>query len=107
APSATVSPTSLTFGSASVGTTSAAQLVSVTNTGFTALDITVAKGGADPLQFTQPNGCNGVHLLRGLTCTISVAFAPTSSGAKTASLTIGFNGAVPDQTVTLAGTGVA
>jgi hypothetical protein len=50
----TFSPTSLTFAAQAIGTTSAAQSITIANTGSGSLFInSAATRGADPLDFTQ------------------------------------------------------
>jgi hypothetical protein len=101
AASFTVLPASLAFGNVAMGSASAAQPVTVTNTGTGALPITsIALTGANPTQYSETNNC-GTSLTAGSTCTISVVFAPTSTGSLPATLTV--NG----QSVALTGTGTA
>jgi hypothetical protein len=99
------SPTALAFGSQLRNTSSAAQFVTVTNTGTVQLTITsVTISGPNPGQFSQTNGCAS-PLTVGASCTISVVFRPTSAGAKTANLNVNAGGGAGTQSVTLAGTG--
>jgi len=72
APAVTFSPTSLTFGSQDVGTTSAPQSILVTNSGTANLFVNSAQTrGADPLDFTQvDDGCSGLTLAPGGTCSV-------------------------------------
>jgi hypothetical protein len=65
APAVTLTPTSLTFGAQEIGTTSAAQSVTVANTGTAPLFInSAATRGADPLDFTEVfDGCSGLSVL--------------------------------------------
>jgi hypothetical protein len=103
-------PPAVAFGATPVGATSAAQLVTVTNSGTATLQIaSVGLAGADAGQFTATDeGCGGAALAPGATCTVSVAFAPTSAGAHTdASLTITSDAASSPDAVALSGTGVA
>jgi hypothetical protein len=107
APVATVTaPVAVTTFTAVVGTTSAAQVVTVTNDGDAPLNVTAATlGGANGDQFTIPsNGCTVVA--PGTSCALTVAFRPTSAGAKTANLVIAHN-AGADSVVALAGIGTA
>lgn len=107
APSAGVAPAALNFGTQRVGTTSAAQLVTVTNGGLLPLTISsVVKTGTNAAEFTNPVGCAGVTLTFGLSCTISVAFAPTTVGVKTAALSIAHNAAGSPPVVPLSGNSV-
>ena len=89
APAATLSAASLALGSVATLTTSAAQTVTVTNTGNAPLVVTGVTT-SDP-QFVVTNGCTTVAPTS--TCNINVAFAPTSIGAKTATLNIASNAA--------------
>jgi hypothetical protein len=100
-PTDTLSATALNFTGTPVGQLSAAQPVTITNTGGVALAISaIAISG----QFTQSNTC-GTSLAGGATCAISVVFAPTTLGPLTGTLTI--TDALQTQTVSLTGTGTA
>ena len=104
-PLATITPASLAFGNRAVGTTSANQAITITNSGSGVLAIASAtRTGTNPNQFALTNNCT--TLVSGASCTINVRFAPTSTGAKTASVTIVHNAAGSPQVVTLTGTGV-
>jgi hypothetical protein len=99
-----VSPTSLAFGSVLDGTTSAAQTLTVSNTGgaaFTGINVVVTA------PFSRAGGTCGATLAAGNTCTINVTFTPTAPGAATGTATITGNVTVTGSPVTLAGTGVA
>jgi hypothetical protein len=101
-PGATISPTSLSFGSVGETITSASQAVTLTNSGNAALSITsIAAGGS----FAETNTC-GSSLAVGANCQIAVTFTPMSSGALTGSLTVTDNAQNSPQTVSLSGTGV-
>jgi predicted acylesterase/phospholipase RssA len=101
----TVLPTSVAFGSEQTNVRSAAMLVTVTNTGNAPLLITsIALSGQDPRLFSQINTCRS-SVAVGAACTISVVFKPTSTGSKTATLSV--NGGAGTQSVALSGTGVA
>jgi Ca2+-binding RTX toxin-like protein len=106
-PIATVTPTSLPFGSQTVNTTSAAVSVTVTNTGTGELTVDGATlSGTDAAMFGRSNGCTGA-LAPNTSCTVDVTFTPTSTGGKTASLSIAHNAAGSPSTVALTGSGVA
>jgi hypothetical protein len=103
-PVAVVAPASLTFGSQTTGTTSAAQTVTLSNTGSAALTVASVSIAGD---FSQTNNC-GSSVAVGDSCTISVTFTPTAAGARTGTLTVtdNSNGATGStQTVSLTGTG--
>lgn len=95
-PVAFATPTSLTFASQAVGTTSAAQTFTLTNEQITSLGMSITMAG----DFAETDTC-GSSLGPDLSCTISVIFKPTAAGSRTGSVTI--PGA--PQNLTLVGTG--
>jgi len=100
-----LSPSSLTFASQFVGTTSAPQTVTLVNSGSATLNITsvtVTAGSG----FTQTNNC-GTSVAAGSSCTISVSFSPTGSGTASGTLSVTDNTTGSPQTVSLTGTGVS
>ena len=102
---ASLSPSSLTFASQAVGATSAAQTITLNNTGNAALSITsIAFTGADPTDFTEVNTCSP-SVAAGGNCTIVILFTPSAAGTRGASLTITDNASGSPQSVSLAGTG--
>lgn len=102
-----VSPTSLTFGSQAVGTTSPSQQVTLYNSTPSALTIDNIYGsGSDPADFKQTNNC-GSSVAAGGTCTINVSFAPQTTGTLTATLNVSDSASNSPQTVTLTGTGIS
>ncbi len=103
APAVTLSPTSLTFAAETVGSTSAPQTVTLTNSGSAALSITKIAASGD---YTQSNGC-GASLAVGASCTISVTFSPKGSGSRTGSVAITDNASGSPQSFSLSGTGIA
>jgi len=105
APAVTLAPTSLTFASQSVGTSSAAQNINLTNSGEANLTVTgITITGADPGDYSQTNNCPA-NLTAAFNCTIAVVFKPTATGSRTASVSIADNAAGAPQTVPLSGTG--
>jgi hypothetical protein len=105
APIVTLSPTTLTFATQLVSTTSAPQAVTLTNIGTAALTISrISMTGANPTDYLESNNC-GSTVAVNTTCTISVAFHPKARGTRTASLSISDNAAGSPQNVTLSGTG--
>jgi hypothetical protein len=108
APAFSVSPSSpYDFGSVEVGS-DASQVFTVTNTGNADLVIgQLSLGGADAAQLDLPagdDGCSGQTVVASSSCMATVRFAPTSTGAKSATLTVPDNAGSPD-TVSLTGTG--
>ena len=83
------------FGNQDISTRSATQTVTIQNNGDDPLDISsVELGGADPDQFSiQADPCSGTTLAGGGSCTVAVAFAPTSRGEQQASLDVYSNSA--------------
>ncbi len=98
-----LSPSSLSFGSQSVGTTSAPQPVTLTNTGTGTLNVANIATTGD---FAQTNNC-GTSMTAGASCTINVTFIPTASGTRTGTLSVTDNADASPQTVSLTGTGIA
>jgi Glycosyl hydrolases family 39/Transmembrane protein 131-like N-terminal len=93
------SPTSLSFPSTEVGTTSPSQTATLTNQESNSVAITSIATTAD---FTQTNNCPAT-LAANASCTVSVAFAPASSGGKTGSVIVTY----PSGTLSLSLSGTA
>ncbi len=100
APLVALSPAALTFASQPTGITSAAQTVTLTNTGTASLSITSIAASGD---FAETNTCNS-SVAAGANCAISVTFTPTATGARTGALTITDNASGSPQSVSLSGT---
>jgi hypothetical protein len=101
----TVTPSSLTFASQAVGTTSASQQVILNNSQSTALTINnIFGGGTDPSDFKQSNDC-GSSVPAGESCTINISFAPQATGTLTATLSVSDSAGNSPQVVSLSGTG--
>jgi hypothetical protein len=96
------SPSSLSFGNENVGSTSAAQSVTVSNSGSAAATIS---GVSVTGPFAQTNTC-GSSLAAGASCTVSATFTPTASGSATGTISVASNAAGSPLTVALSGTGV-
>lgn len=103
APSASLSPSSLNFVTQALKTTSAAQSVTLTNSGNAGLNVTGISTSGD---FAQTDNC-GASLGAGANCGIKVTFTPTQSGARTGTLSVNDNATGSPQTVSLTGTGQA
>ena len=102
------SPTSVSFGTISVGGSSAPQSISLGNAGQGTLTITgVSLTGADASQFALTNtNTLPANLGNGQSITVSVTFSPTSTGPKSASLQVTYTGATGSPaTIPLTGTG--
>ncbi len=108
APIAGVAPTSLTFASQQLNTTSTAQSVTLSNTGNLPLTVnSIAIGGGNASDFAISSNTCGASLAAAGSCTISVTFTPTAMNARTSTLTVSSNDPVnPALNVALSGTGV-
>jgi hypothetical protein len=88
-----------------VGTTSAAQTVTVRNVGTTTLTgIVISDTGTNAGDFNETTTC-GASLNVGSSCTISVTFRPTARLSRTATLVITDSDPASPQQVSLSGTG--
>jgi hypothetical protein len=105
-PMLALSPTSLMFASQTTATTSAAQVVTLSNNGQTPLTVSsIVIGGSNTGDFSQTNTCSGGSVAAGSNCTINVSFTPTTTGARSASVLVSSNGG--NGSVALSGTGTA
>jgi hypothetical protein len=105
APAVSLSPTSLVFGSQDLGTRSEPQFVSVTNSGTASLFINSA-AVPNTLDFTVVgDGCSGLTLAVGTSCTMSIAFNPQNVGTRSAAFVVTDNAPNSPQRAPLTGTG--
>jgi len=109
-PDISVSPTSKNFGNVTVGSSSSPQTFTVSNVGTANLVIgTVTLTGTNAGEFSKQNdNCSVQTITPSASATLQVVFSPTSTGAKSATLSIPSND--PDEatvTVSLSGTGVS
>lgn len=100
-PTATLSPTSLTFSNQLVGTSSAAQTITLVNEGTAPL--TIAAITPSP-PYSQTNNC-GSSVAAGASCAINVTFTPAAGGSRAGTLSITDNARGSPHTVVLSGTG--
>jgi hypothetical protein len=100
----TLSPGILTFGPQQVGTASAAQTVTVTNSGDGTL--TGLQANVSPRSFTLANGC-GTSLAGHSQCTLTVTFDPLAAGPIAGNLMVQDQSRAQPQVVGLSGTGLA
>lgn len=96
----TLTPTSLTFTTELIGTTSPAQNAVLTNTGTATVTVGVIAASG---QFSETNNC-GTSLAAGASCTISVVFKPTTQGTDKGAVKVTDNAAGSPQMLTLTGT---
>jgi hypothetical protein len=110
APHLEVDPASHSFDSQIVGTSSAPVTVTVANAANATAPLAVGQivlAGANASQFaTSADGCSGQSLNPGDSCTIKIAFGPTSPGLKSATLSVPSDGSVGTVDVPLTGAGV-
>jgi hypothetical protein len=102
-PAMTLSVPGLTFAAQAVGTESAAQTISVTNSGNAALTVSQIVNSGD---FTETDNCVGMVAV-GASCAVQVEFLPSATGARTGLVTIYGNVAGGQDTAALSGTGTA
>jgi hypothetical protein len=96
------SPTTpLNFGKQSIGTTSAPQTVTLTNTGTIALKISSMKASSE---FAVTSTC-GSGVAAGQKCTFSATFSPTKQGAAQGTISIIDSASTKPQVIELLGTG--
>jgi sugar lactone lactonase YvrE len=111
APTVSFNSPTLTFSNQVINTTSSpAQMVTLTNTGTSALTITtIAVGGTNSADFAETDNCpkSPATIAVNGTCTINVTFTPGALGARTGSVNVTDNAAGSPQAITLNGTGVA
>jgi hypothetical protein len=104
-PQAKLSTSNWNFGTQKVNTSSAPNLVTLSNPGLTALAINgISISGANPADFSETNNCPASLPSRG-SCTISVTFKPTAKGSRSASVVISDNTFNSGQRIFLSGTG--
>jgi hypothetical protein len=112
APAATLTGNGV-FGTQARNTTSTAHTFTYTNTGSGPITVAgagtpgVGLSGTNANQFAiSANTCTGVTLQAGGTCSVSVTFHPTSTGNKSATLTVRDTaGGAANQPLALTGTG--
>jgi len=105
-PAITLSTKALVFSSQTVGTTSALQVVTVTNTGTAALSFPVSFSITGDFAFGGSGTCKvGVSYAPGASCTATVVFKPKAIGARSGVLSLPSNASTTPASVTLSGTG--
>lgn len=103
----TLSTADLTFSPQLVGSTSAAQTVTITNTGTAPVNIAaVTVAGNNPADFILNTNTCGANLAGGANCTVKVTFTPGKTGPLAAALSISDDTAGSPQLIPLSGTGL-
>ena len=91
--------------STTVGTTSAAQTVTISNTGGSAVTVSsITSSNAGEFTVSGSN-CGTVNAGGG--CTFNLTFTPAAAGARSATVTVVSNGTGSPQSIAASGTGVA
>jgi len=103
-PPITLSPTSASFGTQAIGTTSSPQSITVNNTGTSSFTVNsvVASGS-----YTKTDTCSGSVIQAGGSCTVRVTFSPSSVGSQPGAITINDTTASSPHVVGLTGTGAS
>jgi 6-phosphogluconolactonase (cycloisomerase 2 family) len=102
-PAITLTPATVTFTTVLTGSISAAQNITVSNSGGAALSISgVALSGPNPGDFRFTNACTA-PITAGGSCTIPVVFAPIAAGQRTAQLVLSHNALGSPHTISLTG----
>jgi len=85
----------------------ASTILQISNSGNYSLHITsLSLSGANAGDFTQTNTC-GSSLAGGASCTINVAFAPTTAAAASGTIAVSYPGMLTPVSVAVTGTGIA
>ena len=100
-----LSPTSLTFSSTGVGGTSAAKTITVTNKSTGTITINSISASSDFAAVGSGATPCGGALAKSATCTLSVTFTPSDTGAIKGSVAIATSGAGSPQIAGMSGTG--
>jgi lysophospholipase L1-like esterase len=106
APQVELSATGLSFANQQIGSTAAAQVVTLTNNGPTSLEISgVGIAGAGAAGFLETNTC-GAQVAANSSCAFAVSFKPASATGYSATLSVFDSGGNSPQAIALNGTGV-
>lgn len=104
APKLTATPTALTFSSQNVGSGSAPQQITLSNTSNSPISVISIRATAD---FAEADDCvSSSPLPPAASCTVSVSFVPTAAGSRNGGVTISNNFNIIPATLQLSGTGL-
>jgi len=102
-PGITSTPSSVTFSQQEISTTSAAQSVTLTNSGQAPLAISkVSIAGTNATDYAETNTC-GATLPVNASCQVDITFTPTAQGTRTAALSVTDNAPGSPQAISLTG----
>ena len=103
---ASVTPTALSFGGINVGSSSAAQSVTLKNGGTATISISsIAISGTNAGDFSISSNACGSSLASSASCAVGVVFKPAASGTRSANLVFTDTASNNPQTVPLSGSG--
>jgi len=100
-----ISPTSLSFGNVTTGTSSTTQNVTITNTGN--VNVTISQINLSGAGYSTTGGSAPVTLTPAQNLILTVQFSPTTAGAASGTISIMSNASGSPAAVSLSGTGVA
>jgi len=100
-----ISPTSLSFGNVTTGTSSATQNVTITNTGNA--NVTISQINLSGAGYSMTGGGAPVTITPSQNLILTVQFSPTTAGAASGTISIVSNASGSPAAVSLSGTGVA
>ena len=100
-PLVTLSPSSLSFAGQLVGTTSPAQVITLSNAGNAPLTISTITASGD---YAQTADCGG-SIAAEANCTVAVTFTPTAAGIRDGAITISDDAPGSPRTINLSGAG--
>jgi Abnormal spindle-like microcephaly-assoc'd, ASPM-SPD-2-Hydin/Purple acid Phosphatase, N-terminal domain len=103
----TLNPTSISFGSVTVGQTSPVLLTTLTNTGNASLTITNDSLSTGDFNWGGKGTCDYNTLTPGGSCTYSAKFTPTATGTRTGTITISSTASNSTVTLPLSGIGMS
>src|SRR5579883_1078891 len=99
------SPANLSWGTVAVGQTSSGKSITLNNNQTTPLTITSITSGQDFVQTANTCPISPNTLPAGASCSVTMAFRPLSSGAKSESVTFAYSGSGAPLSVPLTATG--
>ena len=101
----TLAPTSLSFSSQAIGTTSAPKTVTLTNNSSTTLTISELAASGDFAAVPSGSTPCGSTVAAGASCTFSVTFTPNIKGSISGAVTVIDNAPLSPEVIKLTGTG--
>jgi uncharacterized repeat protein (TIGR03803 family) len=100
-----LTPTSLNFGTVTVGNTSSPKTITITNVSAATVTSSITVGGTNPADFLINSNTCGATLPGGASCVVGLVFKPQATGTRTAMLKVADDGGGSPQTAALKGIG--